>query len=275
MSKKSLPRCSCVTKDGTQCGRRVADGSQPPVCSAHARHTSPLTQRVERTPEEILRKLMSDRDPSIRLRAVTEWIDYQRKQTIGCPRCEQRNEAERLTTAFIAAWTDDEREAVAELLRQVRAVKETIYTREPQLRPAWDLPPSRVAALDSVTPQPSVAAAATFTEPQRPTASEAEPAKPYELPREHWDEVGLFKANNTVTHSLGDDHAHKILSGEIPFDDARAEQDAALRRAEQLSGINDNDQASHRSTRCADGHLGQPSRQGLGNRQLSCVHAAA
>jgi hypothetical protein len=99
--------------------------------------------------------------------------------------------------------------------------------------------PSRVAALDSVTPQPSVAADPTFTEPQRPTESEAEPPQPHELPREHWDAVGLIVLENgTVTHALGDDYAQKILTGEISFEDAVARQRRAERDANNMVASN-------------------------------------
>ena len=74
--KNMVPRCVSTCRDGSQCGRRVTDGSTPPVCHIHAkRSTSPLTQPVERTPLEIIQKLMSDRDPAIRLRAANTYLD--------------------------------------------------------------------------------------------------------------------------------------------------------------------------------------------------------
>jgi hypothetical protein len=93
--KNMVPRCVSTCRDGSQCGRRVTDGSTPPVCHIHAkRSTSPLTQPVERTPLEIIQTLMSDRDPAIRLRAANTYLE---RLAQVCSQCATR-EAPRLYT---------------------------------------------------------------------------------------------------------------------------------------------------------------------------------
>jgi hypothetical protein len=41
--------------------------------------------------------------------------------------------------------------------------------------------------------------------------------------------LGLYRKNNTWTHTLGDEHAARILSGEIPRDKALADERARQR----------------------------------------------
>src|SRR5688500_2452990 len=77
--RRLLPRCSSVTRDGSQCGRRVADGSNPPVCSVHqGKVTSPIiADEIDEI--KILKRLARDTNPQVRLRAVDLLLDLKRK----------------------------------------------------------------------------------------------------------------------------------------------------------------------------------------------------
>src|SRR5262245_19056430 len=73
--------CSCVNTDGTRCGRSFTDGSNPPICHIHRAGATGQNVGKEfgkgpqpsETPEEIVRKLLSDSDASVHLRAVDMW----------------------------------------------------------------------------------------------------------------------------------------------------------------------------------------------------------
>jgi hypothetical protein len=129
--------------------------------------------------------------------------------------------------------TDDERARLAEILAAMQAFYQEVWTRDPEQRPDW--------APHSPSIVEAVSAAAT-TEVARPTVSVTqtpEPAdvkqpKPYQLPRELWNEAGLVESQGVVTHALGDEHAQKILVGEVSFEDARSTHEAARRQAEQI-----------------------------------------
>lgn len=141
MANKTFPRCSAATKDGTQCGRRVKDDSIPPLCHIHlaqqqGRSVSPLTEPAEIDEEAILKKLMRDPDPAIRLRAVGAWLDYKAKKRDAAQRPDDWR-------PFFKALTDDERARMLELLQAVEDFKETIYARDPTLRPDGEPPPPR------------------------------------------------------------------------------------------------------------------------------------
>jgi hypothetical protein len=59
------------------------------------------------------------------------------------------------------------------------------------------------------------------------------------LVRVFWEQVGIFKIEETgaFTHSLGDEHMEKILSGAIPFEAAaRDHQTHEIRGANFLRG---------------------------------------
>src|SRR5262245_13705850 len=123
-------RCSCVAADGTQCGRSVTDGSQPPICHIH-RHKANgtlagIAQPAQRTPEEIVRKLLDDSDPSVRLRAVEMWQKH----------FESRNADNGAGHRdLIRLLTDDEKAALREAIDWIDAIKDAVYARHPDLEP--------------------------------------------------------------------------------------------------------------------------------------------
>lgn len=236
---KIFPRCSCTTKDGTQCGRRVKDGSQPPVCSVHrdqqkrqgqagANHFAP----VERTPLEIIKKLMRDSDPAIRLRAVEMFQKYEERLA---------DKPSLKTDDLLHRATPDQLSALRVLLDQLTAWKSTVAQQplrrlfpnpyDPDGEPVPEELLDRWKADDAARQQPAprpvpqVAAPVTVT---------PEPAEPKSLPREYWDSVGIFEIDGVPTHSLGDDHAQRILDGTITLEDARDQQREAERELAQL-----------------------------------------
>lgn len=96
--RKRFPRCSCACKDGSQCGRRVTDGSQPPICHVHRAQIngtsiSPLTIPFAATTvdrEAMYQTLMRDPDSSIRLRALEAFEKREERLTKGCATCAER-----------------------------------------------------------------------------------------------------------------------------------------------------------------------------------------
>lgn len=91
---KSLPRCVCNTRDGTQCGRRVSDGSNPPICHLHraqqeGKSVSPLTAPSVFDPEATLRKIAANAKHSHQVQALRLLLDRQ-----GCPACAARADSE-------------------------------------------------------------------------------------------------------------------------------------------------------------------------------------
>jgi hypothetical protein len=234
-----------ATKDGSQCGRRVADGSSPPICSVHQQqakgNAGSLTQPVAANPEDIYQRLMRDSDPAIRLRAVDAWMAYQDKQKSGCDTCRARAEANKINDQFVAALTDDERDEMGYAMAPYRQFKERMYQRYPQLRPDGYTPgdptPSVRAATraETVDPRAGYKPAERRPIPVDRGTPEPEPvvtviSTPSTLGRGHWDSVGLFDLRDPIsgktfgcTHSLGDEHAQKILSGDIPLEQAQRE----------------------------------------------------
>ena len=183
---------------------------------------------------KILKKLARDSDPRVRLRAVDLLLEQKRRGDEASSPVESR---EAVLHAFLKALTDEERARLIEILGTLRAFKETVYERRPDLRPhpvAEIIVPepveSREAVLHEEAPPP---VEAPQSSPAEQSSTEPEP---YVLPRERYADVGLCEVNGTVTHPLGDDHAQRILSGEIPYDDARDQQQDAMRSARAMAG---------------------------------------
>lgn len=239
-------RCSCVNTDGTQCGRTVTDGSQPPVCHIHRaaasgsphNNASGMNQPLDRTPEEILRRLLRDSDPNVRLRALDLWQK----------RFEDREKAPNNSYHdLLHAATDDERKEFWHLVDRLNEVKDTIYQRHPGLEvdaitEGWRRrrEQERLAAQPTeqapATPAPPIATAPEIEAPATPDETQVRP-----LPQSAWAQVGLFSLNGIVTHALGDEHTQRVLTGEIPFEEARARQLRVQRHTASLALQMEND----------------------------------
>jgi hypothetical protein len=114
-------RCSCVCSDGSPCGRRVTDGSNPPICHIHKGHAG--FQRKSQTPEQVLDDLMRSKDEAIRLRAADAFLKRQERQT-ACPRCQAERERDQDREAAVARLTADQRHQIHELIQRVRDILE-------------------------------------------------------------------------------------------------------------------------------------------------------
>ncbi len=122
---KSLPRCSMLCKDGTQCGRRVSDGSNPPVCHVHQQVAAgePVGALTEPVIDEmkILKRLTSDANPQVRLRAVDLLLNWQHKQR-NCPTCAARSERDKEIAEQMAATSDEDIHRAGTLISELRAM---------------------------------------------------------------------------------------------------------------------------------------------------------
>jgi hypothetical protein len=72
--------------------------------------------------------------------------------------------------------------------------------------------------------------AVVATPPASEPAPQSAPARPapFALPREKWEACGIFMMNGIPTHSRGDQHAARIISGDIPYDEAAAQRRATV-----------------------------------------------
>ena len=128
--RKSAPRCVSVCRDGTQCGRRVTDGSNPPVCHIHAgRSKSPIiSDEVDEV--KILKRLARDANPQVRLRAVDLLLSLKEKDR-------DKPTAQRQPPFYVDALTDDERTRLGALMQQYKAFQQEVWARDPSQRPDW------------------------------------------------------------------------------------------------------------------------------------------
>jgi hypothetical protein len=68
------------------------------------------------------------------------------------------------------------------------------------------------------TPSPTEPPAVVLSRPDPPQPKA--PASAYQLPRELWDGCGIYVLNGVPTCSRGDQHAAKIIAGEIRYEEA-------------------------------------------------------
>lgn len=122
---KFTPSCSCSTRNGSQCGRKVTDGSQPPICHVHrlqqqGKGSSPLIP-TEVDEISILKRLARDTSPQIRLRAVDILLSM--KSGAGCERCASEvSRAAELDQVLLRA-TQSQRLRLRDLVAEVKAIK--------------------------------------------------------------------------------------------------------------------------------------------------------
>ena len=122
---RSLPRCSMRCKDGTQCGRRVSDGSHPPVCHVHLKVAAgqPVSALTEPVLDEmkILTRFTSDSSAQVRLRAVDLLLSWKHKQR-SCPACAARSERDTERAEQVAASSDEDTDRARTLLHELHAI---------------------------------------------------------------------------------------------------------------------------------------------------------
>ena len=152
---KRYPNCSCACAEGSPCGRRVTDGSQPPVCHIHRAQLNngsvgvPFQPKpvVKLTPLEVVTKLMDDPDSSVRLRAC----DLLMKFDATCTVCVARARKQADIDALVDRASDEDRDALRDLMRQVAAVKLRIRNGPARV----DEPDPVVAPPSPVVPAPT------------------------------------------------------------------------------------------------------------------------
>jgi hypothetical protein len=120
-----LPRCLGRCRDGSQCSRRVTDGSHPPMCHLH--NGTPSASPIIPPPDEvdemkILRRLAKDPTPQIRLRAVDLLISLRQKEEKGCERCAAELAAARERADAIERMTDAQIAEARALINQAKAI---------------------------------------------------------------------------------------------------------------------------------------------------------
>jgi hypothetical protein len=136
--RQSLPRCTGVTNDGSQCGRRATDFTSPALCHIHrakaqGQAVNPQTESVFDGLKE-LRRLTRSSDDRVRLRAVDLLIELERKAAEKRDR--SASPAGFSGSAFIDVLTADERSRLRVLTDAFKRLQTDVYERHPQLRPA-------------------------------------------------------------------------------------------------------------------------------------------
>jgi hypothetical protein len=82
---KLLPRCVMRAKDGSQCSRRVSDGSVPPVCHLHRGLNGGIALPEPFEPMSKLRKIAANDSHPRQVEAIKQILD--REATDECPTC--------------------------------------------------------------------------------------------------------------------------------------------------------------------------------------------
>lgn len=128
-----LPRCVGMTRDGSQCGRRVPDGSNPPQCHLH--RPNPNLSPIIPDPGEsvdalkILRRLAKDKDARVRLRAVDLLLslkDHENKAADACARCARMKDDNGFK---IEALSVEERRRMIVLVAEIKRIKNAVRER--------------------------------------------------------------------------------------------------------------------------------------------------
>jgi hypothetical protein len=114
-----------------------------------------------------------------------------------------------------------------EILRAHRDEIEAILQPTRAMTPQDDDRQDRDAARDSVKPSAQVgpvdAGAPGVRNPNETSTTSVEAPT---LPREKWDGVGIVELRGIPTHARGDEHAQRILTGQIPYERAVADEKA-------------------------------------------------
>jgi len=220
--KRPLQQCVALLKDGTRCGKFAKAGET--LCAVHQPGYVPKGAAVPKpkvlTHQQRLEMFAQSSDERIAMQAIS-LLEKRRGTQESSPREE--------SAALVAALTDDERDQLAAIIGQLKAFKEQIYLRRPDLRPAgYRLPDDDpVVMVPTSTPtqvEPAPKPQPVVEKPRGPQASE-----PYSLPRDLYDQVGLETLpSGEVTHPLGDEYAQNVVNGTISFDEARAQHQSSL-----------------------------------------------
>jgi hypothetical protein len=128
---------------------------------------------------------------------------------------------------YVPRWPYVPEAMQALVLEHREAIRALLLAPEPAPEPEEQEP----TAAGAPEPEPPPPAAIT-PEPPRVVPSLAAPVA---LPREKWDACGVWVLNGTPTHALGDQHAARIISGEIPYEQAVGAREATVSMLEDMA----------------------------------------
>lgn len=118
-----------VTRKNLQCGRRVIDGSVPPICHVHKAAAAgvPLSPNVKRyvsanrSPEELLTRLLQSKDERIILSALE--LLRRREERGTCIQCDLARERQSATAELLTVLDAAQRLRLLDALAIIRDVK--------------------------------------------------------------------------------------------------------------------------------------------------------
>jgi hypothetical protein len=225
MTRRPLKiQCAAETKDGKRCQKHCKPGEF--LCARHAPASAEAAKVTKDDLRAIASKLTRDPDPAIRLRAIDlldKWESRDREA--------RANKGIDLYADVVLRLTNDQKERLAVLLTEIAAIKAAAQTQpvqpEPE-RPSLALNSLRPVA-PQVEPEPAAALAVQHDEdePAAP-APKPKPAPPITPARAEY--LGLIRVNNRWTHPLGDEHAQRLISGEIQPEPLTLAQELEQRR---------------------------------------------
>lgn len=153
--KPALPRCVFTNRDGTQCARRVKDGSNPAICHLHSGG-----QQVDVDDYDLAQRLARNKDPRVQLRALDLLRDIRRERLEQAKEAAER-ESSVANSRLLPLATPEERATLVDLVGRIKALKATILTRNE---------PAAVAPEPEPEPTP---VESFFAEPEPPPAQPA------------------------------------------------------------------------------------------------------
>ena len=120
---KSFP-CVARCRDGSPCGRRVTDGSNPPICHLH-KQTIGKPFVSTKTPLQRVEKIAADDRHQHQMAAIKILLEREEGVT-GDP-------AQKMAANVITAMTAEEKAEIRGLLLQVQLIKERVVQRHPDV----------------------------------------------------------------------------------------------------------------------------------------------
>jgi hypothetical protein len=128
---KRTERCVGTNGAGRRCFRRV----WPPeiLCSSHRKGAVSAVAAAYRDedrtdPLDVMRQMMSDRDPDRALKAATLYFDRLQKID-ACPRCAASRAGAQSVGAFLKRATEADLEQARGLLRELKALRMRVCAR--------------------------------------------------------------------------------------------------------------------------------------------------
>lgn len=230
MARKRSQQCTALIKDGSRCSRFCAPGML--VCARHEPNAKLIGVAAQHDTDDtraLLKRLTRDRDPAIRLRAVTELLKVEEREASGsCPTCSANAERGRDADYILARALDTQKAELLSLLRQVKNLK-CIIAAQPVRPVDSDGNPLIELAPPTDHRKPFEPAPPLVREPAKPRAVEPPPVPHVVIPREDYDDLGLVEVRGVLTSTLGDEYVEDLRSGRISLADAKAQRARAVK----------------------------------------------